>query len=513
MSLHQLIVHDDDDVVTLALDAVKHSLGAQANVFYAHNLEMAEKLLSSLGANNNWSLVVVGASTPESRFSRGQSQGKAARDFIRRLKTKHPSLPVIALVVEQQPELEGLLSAYEESTAIVPFNLDWRSRLIEEVTNLMRYGTRVLGSRLDLEIELYDNNIGVRRLRRGRDEIQSGFMFDEAKLRMLRRGYGADGTSFLEWMEDMSDKLNDCLFRGSEQNMKFWQQFVDWRAAVGGTENTRIRFTMMTTDTHDVVFEALKDQPGNDYWMLKAPIVRQYNVVHGTSPLFSDDASRRGPINCLIVDADPAAGEISEGQWQSQTLDELVQSRTEAESVKRILEEMRDVGHSIDDVQTLHLNGHGDDPVSVLYDRLADKRGPWHIVHFIGHGVISPNGAAGLVLAANTGAVLPFDALTAKLKGTQFLFISSCRSANSAFLTHATRSLVPAVLGYRWRVDDWDARHFAEFFYRALFEHGRNSFKSLEYAFLRARCCAFDKAPNRVTWASPLLLTQLSREP
>jgi hypothetical protein len=507
MAWQQLVVHENEDVGEVVTEALATALGPQNNVIRERNFARALKQLDAPDAM--WSLVVISGSAPQSHTTRGDPGGAPARAFVRELKASHPQLPLIAIVNEQDSELAGLLSAFPD-TVLMPCSLDFRDKLEGFARVLAQGGEQAQGSVLELEIALHDTNIGMCTLRRtGRinEKLTGMLVLDPDKFRALRAADPSVGQwpSFLGWMDDMSLRIKEYLVKGSNSsNFELWSAFYRWRAEVGGTENTRIRF-MLPTEAQDLMVEAMKDSPGNDYWMLKAPIVRQYNSAGSTPALFSSEASRRERINCLVIDADPDAGEIDEAPWKCR-LEELKQSRKEAESVVRILQ-AGSAEHGIGKVRRLELRRRDDDLQRTVTEALSSDR--WHLVHFIGHGVVGRNGAAGLVLAATPGGVLNFAELTARLPHTQFLFISSCRSANTAFLTHATRSQVPAALGYRWPVADAAARHFAERFYEALLKPGTKGYKSLEYAFLRSRQDAWNEAAEDVTWASPLLLTQL----
>ena len=64
------------------------------------------------------------------------------------------------------------------------------------------------------------------------------------------------------------------------------------------------------------------------------------------------------------------------------------------------------------------------------------------------------------------------------------------------------RKNIPAVLGFRWEIDDKKAHEFAIKFYEHLF--GDN--KLLEYAFLEARKDMYFEYPHDRIWASPMLV-------
>lgn len=502
----QLIVHEDSDMA----ERCEAALGIAADAVLVSNFEKAARKLESAA---DWSLMVVSATAPESSTVRRSSTDCGpARDFIRKIKRSAAfrSLPVIALATNSDPELAGLISAFEDS-ALLLTNSTCLDHLAERARDLQLDFPR-RPSVLELEITLQDNNNGLWRLSRyGRIEdgssgplrIDPDVFAELVRCSQELERRPDDGWTAL--MERVADQLHRLLFNGAQQNTMLWDRFTDMRNTVGGTENVRVFFT---TDSRSppIVFEALRGSD-KDFWMLKAPITRQYNVAGDQRPLFKDDRSRRGPINCLIIEADPAGGTILEERWRC-TLKELPELDGESEEVVRILAEAKAAGLGVGRIERLRVNRLDDDPIQTVLKRLDDGT-TWHLLHFAGHGALDNRGMPGLVLVARDGGVLPFNALTAKLRKTQLLFVSSCRSADSAFLTRVVDSVVPAVLGYRWPVQDFGAARFAVAFYEALFKRGAPSFKSLEYAILEARKKAYSTRADEITWASPLLVTQM----
>jgi hypothetical protein len=246
----------------------------------------------------------------------------------------------------------------------------------------------------------------------------------------------------------------------------------------------------------------------NEYWMLKAPIVRQYPQAGNTRPLFMDDVSRRGAVNCLIINAHPAKGTI-EGHWKGD-FERLPEICGETKGIETILQAAAAANVGVGKIRRIDLGACTDDFEETVLAAVASD--PWHIVHFAGHAFVNGNDQPGLVLHAPSGTVLPFGRLTERLRKTQFLFVSSCKSADRGFSTKVIRDVIPALLGYRWPVDDLAAAKFAAAFYTSLFAKESRSFKSLEHAFVAARNAAYQRDSDDNTWASPLLLTQMRRD-
>jgi hypothetical protein len=494
----QLVIHENRDVLEEASKAVERALGKQAEVIQQSNFERALKLLSD--TEMSWSMIVLGSTTPATAASSGSPvSSSAACEFMRTFR-KSSKTPVIVLAVNQEPALTELLKRWEDNTAVVQY--DWT--LLEQRVRELQYSIPMQSS-LELEIRLDDSDQGAYTVQRiGGGYLKSGSLLikrnDFDQLVNTSELVSAAGTKWKDFLTEVGRQLNSMLFENFTNDLT--SHFFGQRVEVGGTQNVRILFTLGRTRQRALV-EALREkQEASDFWMLKAPIVRQYNVVGEKRPLFMDDVSRRGNINCLVINANPARGRVN-----GTDLEDLPEIANEAAAIQRILQAARERGEGIGEIERLDLAERRDDSVGTVIATL--KRTPWHMIHFAGHSIMAPSGAPTLVLDAALGEVLPFATMAIQLCQTQFLFVSTCKGADQAILTRAIENVIPAVLGFRWRVEDLPARQFAEAFYSCLFTRGDSAFKSLEYACLAARRAAYERDPENNTWASPLLLTQM----
>ena len=512
----QLLVHSDEDVRDLLGEAVRTALDRRGvKLSKESNLAAAEASLAD-GNADECNLVIIGARTPVTKTaSVGNSPRAPVVEFIKRLKGERPDLALIVLATTADETLGVFLDMFR-ATALVDFSAEWRDILQSRVAELMNGAARTSSAYLELDITL----AGPRRTswrihRKGRDVFEdSGELYvEESELkRLIRKSTELeDRVQRGGWQSELSDigsDLNRLLFESSWTNRKLWTKFVDHRARVGGVENTRVRVTL-NDDTHPVLIEALKDEDDPSYWMLKAPISRRYDLPGARYPLFKDHPSREGPINVLVIDADPSAGNVPDDEW-ARDFAPLPEIDREASDLVTIFETARDRGGRGGVVDRLSVARIDDDPVAAVFAKLSERH--WHVVHFAGHGVWSAaRKEAGLVLVPERGGVLRVEDLANKLIGTQFLFLNSCRSADSYFVMHAVRQYVPAVLGFRWSVSDKGGADFARAFYAALFDGTRASYKYLEYAFMHARRIIHDRDSSDPTWASPVLVMQLSQ--
>jgi hypothetical protein len=422
---------------------------------------------------------------------------------------KDRQIPVLGLGRPGSNHLKDLMQSWKQTAFAEQHDLAGIAERVDALNS-----DRTLDPALELEWELGDSPNNFWRVRGyGMNRLDVGpqaFTIDADQLDiLLGQSRALMNSRPQDWtllFNGVSAHLYNLLF-DSRQNRELVSVFFRELAKVG-LENLRISFKV-TPRWHQAVVEALR--VGTDvrqYWMLNAPMVRRFSVKNDSGKndfiqpqLYCGKKGRDEKVNCLIITADALRGEIKNGHWAG-SYPALEKIRAEAEGIATILKAAQ--GREVGEVRTVDL---GEQELNIEQTVLdAVKDGDWHIVHFAGHGVIGTHGKPGLVLNARLGEVMEFEKLANAIRGAQFLFVSSCRSADPAFIGSAIAFSIPAVLGYRWPVDDSDAAAFAREFYTALFAKG-HTYKSVEQALLRARNKALDFNAANNTWASPVLLT------
>jgi len=504
MSRHVLVVHENPDFARLAGRAVKNAFGSpEPFVIKTSNYQEALENLAE-GAEHEWPLIVTGATVPASPTS-GVSPGNhdALYDFLIAVREKQ-KMPIVVMLSSHDPQLAERLAKMKN---VEPMACDLHE--LEEKTRALYLKTPVETS-LEIELTLKDDDEATWRIQRkglqafsqtGRFKIDKP-TFDT--LVLFSRNLGrCTGEELLSTLKAIGHHLDCMLFQngGSELQRKLFMQIGSV-----GIEHSRILFTM-TPSRHCAMVEALREAEGdpiNNYWMLSTPIVRQYESSGGRRPLFMDAQSRDKPVSCLIINADTAEGKIESGPWAAKypALDHIGE---EADDIAEYLQGAS-AAAGIEEVERIDLSLDPANARGILLRALQKKN--WNVVHFAGHGALGSDKAPGIVLSAKRGIVLPFRELASELKYTQFLFLSSCRSSDPAFLNKAIEYSIPEVIGYMWEVDDVEAARFARSFYERLFDHKLPTFKLLDHALVAARKCAYGENPASRIWASPVLLTQ-----
>jgi hypothetical protein len=145
--------------------------------------------------------------------------------------------------------------------------------------------------------------------------------------------------------------------------------------------------------------------------------------------------------------------------------------------------------------------------------RTALRNGEWHVLHFIGHGMLdSQSGEGALVLADDNGAAQPLPAshlgrLLADHKSLRLAVLNACQSgAGSAhsLYTSAAATLIrrglPAVLATQFVIQEQASLELARTFYTALAEGA-----PVEGAVTEARIAISLAHSNTLDWAAPVL--------
>ena len=91
-----------------------------------------------------------------------------------------------------------------------------------------------------------------------------------------------------------------------------------------------------------------------------------------------------------------------------------------------------------------------------------------------------------------------------RMAGTHLIFLSSCHSSSEDFVFEMVNNGVPAIIGFRWDLNDKLAAKYSKKFYKYLFEEKN----MLEHAFLKTRQEMHKAHSNDRIWASPMLVMQ-----
>jgi len=511
-----LIAYFDEEIRLQTRQVLARAVGPTLpRVEFAANIVQAREQFAK-HHTTHCRLVVLGAATPlDAGSSVGLSDREPTKALVAELKEHHPGLRLVMLSAVPDDMLAEFLYPYKH-WALVTIDAGFAASLRTRAAELLvatditaeptqpgslaepHNGFGATRARLLLDIDLCDERSATYHMRRiGADGFEKPgvLALDKREIDDILRESRRLETDVAErranWLEDLghlSERLSRLLFQGGHENFRCWEGFLRHREKVGGIANTRVRLTVNEL-THPMLVEALRDQSEatDDYWMLNAPVFRRYRPRGDeVKPLFKDPVSRESPINCLVIEADGEPGNVPLDKGGVLEFDRLLHCRRESIEISKLLR-----ASAGGRVRRIELGRVQSDVQQYVLDALdADH---WHIVHFCGHAIGSVREDAGLVLRADRNGILPVARLVKALERTQLLFLSSCRSAAAEIVTQAVESGVPAVVGFRWVIDDESASRFAVEFYRRLFDPSdRVCYRYVEYAFTRARRATHD---------------------
>lgn len=324
------------------------------------------------------------------------------------------------------------------------------------------------------------------------------------------------------WKEELEALGGSLRMEICEKEENFQKHFKCLLKKVhNNIQNTRIRFKLslaqkddqdpraqLSADLQAVVLEALLDDQ-RKFLMLQAPIFRRLDPSMVAEeeyeykfPLFYRENGEK-ILKCLIIEAD-TCGYVSLEQKNCQVekyLARLTHLRNESQELEKFLRHNHEVLRLSEDRL----------PEKVSFKewvaQTLEQEGPWDLVHYAGHSLYISEDRTGYVFFPGDKTAEPMNIkdLSIFLRRAQarFVYLSSCQSSRDDFVFELANNLVPAILGFRWEIDDDKAKEYAVKFYQYLLQH-----RSLEQAFLQARRYVYKKYEDNRIWASPLLILQ-----
>jgi hypothetical protein len=321
------------------------------------------------------------------------------------------------------------------------------------------------------------------------------------------------GEKWHRRLQTLGQALMRHIFR---ENSEFYRKFERLVEKVGGLQNTRIRF-IVEEEIHAVALEAIfgphELQSSEDYWMLHAPIYRSLRACPGyTYPLFHEDdhAMKGRDINVLIIES-PAEGIVTLNGFEK-LMDPLNNLVRECDFVEEYFHRVKDAGNvHIGAIKRVSAEIPEASMLQALRKAFGKDNPHWHIVHYAGHSYFDPATKEGFVFFPGAGDridIVKADEFSAWLRSadTRFIFLSSCHSSEAGFVLTMAKKGIPAIVGFRWDIEDDMAVAYTGMFYRELFE---GDDRCLERAFLKARKGIYEDNPLNPIWAAPVLVIQI----
>jgi hypothetical protein len=256
-------------------------------------------------------------------------------------------------------------------------------------------------------------------------------------------------------------------------------------------QGLRLRLRVTAPELAVLPWEYLCDpKPPGDYLCLNrtTPIVRSLEIAQ-PAPLQLDP-----PLRILVMASSPSNLDPLDTTQEQQRIDEALASL----QTKGIVELRWMEGQTWRDLQ----------------NELRD--GPWHGLHFIGHGGFTPevgegvlafaqeNGTADLLTATQVGRLL------AGYPSLRLVMLNACEGAHGderALFASPAAALasrgIPAVVAMQYDITDWAAREWTRTFYEMLAEG-----LPVDAAMVEARLALNMALGDSLEWATPVLYLQ-----
>lgn len=324
---------------------------------------------------------------------------------------------------------------------------------------------------------------GVLRLQRGAAELEQQLEALQKALRDAPQERLRPNSPEQQQVQQLGQMLFEALFSGRLRD----RLAVAREQMRSARKRLRIRLRIQAPDLAVLPWEFLYDPARGDYLCLRdVSLVRYLELEDPVPPLRVEP-----PLRILGVVSSPTdCDRLDTAEERRRLTDATVDLQTQGL------------------VNLTWIDGSGWRDI-----QQAMGRGPWHIVHFIGHGGFDQSAHTGLLaLTKDDGAKdLVSDQQLARLLTEQpslrMVVLNSCEGARGSvrdlFTSTAAaliRGGVPAVLAMQYEISNDAAIEFSRSFYGALSEG-----LAVDHALARARTAISFAVPNSVEWGTPVL--------
>jgi hypothetical protein len=503
-----LVIHDNEEMLGFLEGAVLGALAGRT-CRTARNIADGRKLLSDWGRRD--CVLVVSSLTARldaSHVPDAQRHELTGIDFIREIRGDDAGGPP-ALLVASLIDTVRAASLAEVPNARLLSAQDLFGNLEAELRTAVQFGLGKPKYRVDLDIVLRTGQQCRWSMKgSGGIGIEDADVMDisRAELETLENLSQPAGGADDKFLESLGLNVYKVLMADALKSGDLEMKLRDSVKNVGGMSVARIRFNV-DQSTHRIHLETLAKPTRRDgspeFWMLKTPMFRKFGDRGGRLPLFKDRASQTGRIHCLVIEG--KTDQFAVGAPFTRAFPALKGAAAETTWLETFL---ADPGR--DNVQVTVLR-HAGFAAGTFVDAIKQElsTGHYNLVHYAGHSAIDKSSSgAYLLLGGHANDLLPAAEFSSWASSVQFVFLSSCQSANSQFVMKLVETAVPAVAGFAWQVSDAIALKFSQAFYGILFGTDRDS-RYLEYAFMRAKQELHRAYPATSHWVAPLLFLQV----
>ena len=496
-------------------------------VDHEHNLDKAKKRLRS----RKYDLLIVDLHAPKDSTVATSADDWDGFEFVKELHSSGHSIPSIIVTSMTDDRLSYQLSKLPKCWALSlgeHFNTLLVNMSVDAIRTYSKKGKLKSSTKKKLE------NTTKREKKHKLSLVLEIYILDEPALPEFKiRGFTGNETVQRHGVLDIDRELIDDLKARCMQNMqemsKHWEdelkrigkelfkelfrrnpdfsnQLYECLARIDPEKQFMIRFNVGKM-AHPLALEALFDHKKDLFWMLMYPTSRQIAISGDYYELLIGRPDKDQRINCLIIEADvegriSIASEIEGNAFELQyEFPKLANVKKESRFLEKLL-----VRNDIGTVVRIDKNGQKQKFSEIIQETLTEQQ--FQLVHFAGHTYYDKRNKKGYLILPGKDypEILDVEEFGAwlRLSHTQFVFLSSCRSSEDDFVFELASKQIPAILGFRWDLNDARAYEYAKSFYTHLFLNKN----PMEYAFLEARKEMYKKHRKDRIWAAPMLVLQ-----
>ena len=255
-----------------------------------------------------------------------------------------------------------------------------------------------------------------------------------------------------------------------------------------------------------VPFEMLYDTNKANFVRSLAPVARRVCLSSESRTAVALPNTKPLTGHVLFVKSDAHGGYEFSGPDGARMFGHLRALKTEFDAVAK---SRADAGRAPPEELALTVGGNA---MTQLQERLeaapCDKTPALQIIHYAGHSIRADDDTTYLILpGAVSGEVLPLRmsefAAWGRKAGVQLVMLSSCESSGPEAVFRLSQAGIPAVIGFRWEVNDTEAAFFTGQVHNKLAQR-----VSLARAFHVAVSAVRDQHPLSPTFVSPMLVVQ-----
>ncbi len=476
-----------------------------------------EKMAKEKIKNRAYDLIVIHQHLPRDRKTPIEEAENRGVGLSKWIDARPSRTPIIQLVFPSDAEARAAVAELPHCEAVI-IEPSWEIAFGKRVRKMLAVNPVEEAKRLDVDLYIDLNKNEVVADLKG---INLGVWIEKRVLQikgseMLKLSMNVaqevDRSDGEKWQERLK-KIGESLMRIFLNDAKFYGELVSLIDKVGGLQNTRIRF-LVEEKLNAVALESIfgrHEIERDDYWMLHAPIYRTIQTRAACRhPLFhKEDTEMRGrPVNVLIIES------LTDG---TVTLDgseihlcELEMVTEECVFLFDYLCQLRSEGRApLGEIELIRGTTQRESMQERVRKTLEGGQS-WHVVHYAGHSYFDQRTQSGHVFFPGPGGTIKkvrLDLLSNWLRkaNTRFTFLSSCHSSEVGFVFAMASQYIPAIVGFRWDIEDDMAFKYTQEFYKELLTAEN---PSLEYASLNARKAIYARHENNPIWAAPVLVIQ-----